>query len=179
MINPFKKSYNPEEITLFRFLGRIKLFEQLSYPELSLIAPYLHLREYKQDEAIFFRDDPSHALYIIKSGKVSLNIDIEGKLELLKVIKTGEAVGLNSLLKNTHRIYSTVVVSEIAELYVMPQVNIHDIFNANLKVKAKMLESMSGMYDEFHRNLFKAYKTSFGFFNLSQVYQFNEGPQVP
>lgn len=170
MINPFKKTYTDEEISLFNFLTRIKIFELLSYEELNLFKHYLYLRKYKEDEAVFFRDDPSHAYYIVKSGKVSLNIDIRDKFELLTVIKSGKGFGDNVLLESAKRIYSAVVTSEVADLYVLPQVNIHEIFNDHVNVKAKMLTSLSELYNGYTENLFKAYKSSVGFFNLGQVY---------
>ena len=77
MINPFKKSYTQKELNTFRFLSRIKLFERLNYKEMAHFLPYFYLREYKMDEVVFFRNDPGNALYLVKSGKISINIDIE------------------------------------------------------------------------------------------------------
>ncbi|MDQ3393206.1 MAG: cyclic nucleotide-binding domain-containing protein [Bacteroidota bacterium] len=170
MINPFKKTYTLSELNLFRFLAKLKLFESLSHEEMALFQPYLYLRTYKEGEAVFFRNDPSHALYIIKNGNISLNIDIKDKFEVLGVLKAGSAFGDNSLLKNSRRIYSAVTESEMAELYVVPQVNIMEIFNLHPVIKAKMLNSLAEMYNEYTVNLFKAYKSSFGFFNLGEAY---------
>lgn len=170
MINPFKKSYTLKELNIFRFLARIRLFESLSHEEMAYFIPYLYLRTYKENEAIFFRNDPSHAIYIIKKGVVTLNIDIKDKFEVLGILKTGAAFGDNALLKNSRRIYSAVIQSEMAELYVIPQVNILEIFNENPLIKAKMLNSLAEIYNEYTVNLFKAYKSSFGFFNLGEVY---------
>ncbi len=171
MINPFKRSYSPKELNLFRFLSRIPLFEKLTYPEMGLFVPYMHLRHYKQDEVVFFREDPSHALYIVKSGKVSLNVDLQGNFEVLRIVKSGEAFGDNSLLENSRRIYSSLVVSETADFYVIPQVNIQEIFSTNLSIRSKMTESLAESYDKISKKLFKAYQSSFGFFTLAQVFQ--------
>ena len=171
MINPFKRSYSPKELNLFRFLSRIPLFEKLTYPEMGLFVPYMYLRHYKQDEVVFFRDDPSHALYIVKSGKVSLNIDMKEEFEVLRIVKSGEAFGDNSLLANTRRIYSSLVISETADFYVIPQVNIQEIFSANLSIKSKMNQSLAELNDKFSKKLFKAYQTSVGFFTLGQAFR--------
>ena len=64
MINPFKKSYSSQDINLFRFLARIKLFERLNYEEMAQFTPHMYLRPYKLEEVVFFRNDPSNALYI-------------------------------------------------------------------------------------------------------------------
>ena len=170
MINPFKRSYSPKELNLFRFLSRIPLFDKLSYPEMELFVPYMYLRHYNQDEVVFFRDDPSHALYIVKSGKVSLNVDLKDDFEVLRIVKSGEAFGDNSLLEHSRRIYSSVVTSETADFYVIPQVNIHEIFSANLSIKSKMIESLAESYDKISKKLFKSYQSSFGFFALAQAF---------
>lgn len=170
MINPFKKTYTLSELNIFRFLAKIKLFETLSHEEMAFFLPYLYSRTYKEGEAVFFRNDPSHALYIVKKGIITLNIDIKDKFEVLGTLKTGAAFGDNSLLRNTRRIYSAVTLSEMAELYVVPQVYVLEIFNHHPLIKAKMLNSLAELYNDYTVNLFKAYKSSFGFFNLGEAY---------
>ncbi len=170
MINPFKKTYTSKEIALFEFLSRVKLLELLSHEELDMFTPYLYLRKYKEDEVVFFRNDPSHAFYIVKTGQVSLNIDILSKFEVLTLLGAGKGFGDNVMLRNTKRIYSAVVISEEAEIYVIPQVNIFEIFNSHVEIKAKLLTSLAEVYNGYTENLFKAYKASNNFFNLSQVY---------
>lgn len=171
MINPFKKSYTSKELNTFRFLSRIRLFERLNYKEMSHFLPYFYLREYKMDEVVFFRNDPGNALYLVKSGKVSINIDIEDEFELLNVIKSGGAFGENSLVEESNRIYTSIIYSERAELFVLPKVNIHEIFQSHPVIKTKMLESLTELFNDFMINLFKGYKSSLGLFNLSQVYK--------
>ncbi len=171
MINPFKKSYSIKELNLFRMLSKVKPFEKLNYEEMAMFLPHLYLREYKNDEAIFFRNDPSNAFYIVKSGKVSLNIDINKNFEVLQVLKSGGYFGHNAFLENSIRVYSAIVVSEISELYVMPKVNIMEIFNRRARIRAKMMTSLAELYNDFNQNIFKTYRSSLGFFNLSDTFQ--------
>jgi len=171
MINPFKKSYTSKELNTFRFLSRIKLFERLNYKEMSYFLPYFYLREYKMEEVVFFRNDPANALYLVKSGKVSINIDIEDEFEQLSIIKSGGAFGESALLLDSNRIYTSIVHTERAELYVLPKVNIHEIFQGHTVIKTKMMESLSQLYNDYMVNLFKGYRSSLGLFNLSLVYK--------
>lgn len=171
MINPFKKSYSIKELNLFRMLSKIKPFERLNYEEMALFLPHLYLREYKLDEAVFFRNDPSNAFYIVKSGKVSLNIDINKTFEVLQVLKSGGFFGHNAFLENSIRVYSAIVISEISELYVLPKVNIIEIFDRRSKIRAKMMTSISELYNDFNHQIFNTYRSSLGFFNLSDAYQ--------
>lgn len=171
MINPFKKSYTSKELNTFRFLSRIKLFERLNYKEMSYFLPYFYLREYKMNEVVFFRNDPANALYLVKSGKISINIDIEEEFELLNVVKSGGAFGESALLADGHRIYTSIIYSERAELYVLPKVNIHEIFDGHSQIRTKMIESLGELYYKHMLNLFKEYKSSLGLFNLSQIFK--------
>lgn len=170
MLNPFKKKYNAEELSLFRFMSKITYFENLNYEELSMFAPFMYLRSFSQDEVIFFRNDPSYALYVVKNGKVSLRIDINDKFEELTKVRPGETFGDNSLIQNTKRIYTSVVISEKAELYVIPQAHILDIMDSNSEIRAKMMTSFANLYNDYTTTLFKKYKSAFGFFDLGMVY---------
>ena len=171
MINPFKKSYSIKELNLFRMLSRVKPFERLNYEEMAMFLPHLYLREYKLDEAVFFRNDPSNACYIVKSGKVSLNIDINKDFEVLQVLKSGGYFGHNAFLENSIRVYSAIIISEISELYVLPNVNIMEIFDRRARIRAKMMTSIAELYNEFNHKIFSTYRSSLGFFNLSDAYQ--------
>jgi hypothetical protein len=108
---------------------------------------------------------------LIVSGIISLNIDIKDKFEKLTSISKGEAFGDNCLLHGTARIYTSIVESEKANLYVIPQVNLHEIFNSHIEIKAKILENFATWYNDYTVGLFKAYKESFGFFNLGDAYR--------
>lgn len=170
MKNPFKKTYSEEDLLLFRFLSKIKIFERLTYDELALFTPFMFKRTFVQDEVVFFRNDPSQALYLIKSGSISLNIDLGDKFEVLSILNKGKAFGDNALLENTRRIYTTIVVTEKADIYVIPQVNLLDIFQNNPNIKAEVLNSLAEIYNDYTANLFNAYRSSFGFFNLGEAY---------
>jgi len=170
MLNPFKKSYSSEELSLFRFLGRNKLFEQLGYGEMAEFVPHMYLRSYKANEVVFFRDDPSNALYIVKNGRVTLQVDVGNDFQHLTTVKSGEVFGDNALLSETKRIYSSVVSTDSADIYVIPQINIQEIFESHPKIKAKVMTSFAELYNQYTVNIFRAYRSSFGFFDLSQAY---------
>lgn len=170
MINPFKKTYTLKEQNMFVFMANIRLFEALHHKQMHLFLPYMHLREYKKDEVVFFRGDPSQALYLLKNGRVSLDIDISDSFENLTTVGPGTALGESCLIKDSKRLLNAFVVSDEAEFYVIPQDNIFDIFDSHPKIKTKMLEALAEMYNNYNSSLFDAYKASGGFFNLSRVY---------
>ncbi len=137
---------------------------------MAYFVPYLHERNYTQDEVVFFRDDPSHALYLLKRGEVTLTVDVNEGFETVTKTGAGTALGESCLLHGTKRVLNAFVSSETASFYVIPQDNIFSIFESHEKVKLKMLEALAEMYSEYNSNLFKAYRSSFGFFHLGQLY---------
>lgn len=170
MKNPFQKSYSSEELSVFGFLSKVKLFEKLNYDEMAYFLPYLYSRKYGNNEVVFFRKDPSQAIYIIKKGVISLLMDLGNNFEKFNELGMGRSLGNNALLKGTYRSYNAIVSSNEAELFVIPHVNIMDIFTNHLKIKSKMLESLSELYNEYTLGLINAYQSSKGFFSLDNVH---------
>ncbi len=171
MLKIFKKSYSEQELLLFNFLRKNRLFEKLTDEELIRFQPYLYLRKYKENEVVFFTGDPSHAVYIVKNGIVTLNLEIKDGFEKLMTLRNGKLFGDNAILPNTKRIYTSVVITEEAELYVIPKVNITEIMNDHPVIKAKIMMAFAEMYNEYTTNLFRTYKSSLGFFDLNTVYR--------
>lgn len=170
MLKIFKKKYSPEEQKFFTFLRKNRLFEDLTDNELAQFTPYLYLRKYKANEVVFFTGDPSQAVYIIKSGIVSLNLDIGESFEKLMTMRSGKLFGDNALLSTTKRIYTAIVITDECELYVLPKANLTEVMNDHASIRAKLMTAFGEMYNEYMSNLFQTYKSSLGFFDLGTVY---------
>ena len=146
MRNPFSKTYEPNELRMFDFLQGIKFFELLKQQELARFLPTMHERKYVRDEVVFFSKDPSQALYLIRKGQVDLTIDLSENFETIMQLKRGDAFGENSLLENSKRTYTALVSSDEAELLVIPQFALLEIFDNNPKTAVhKFLK----IHDEF------------------------------
>ncbi|WP_226390579.1 Crp/Fnr family transcriptional regulator [Penaeicola halotolerans] len=171
MMNPFKKKYTDTELEMFAFLAGINFFERLTNAEMVKFLPLIHTRKYQKDEVVFFRNDPSQAIYIVKKGLITLNLDIKDEFETILHVGKGGCFGENSLLEGTKRVYTSLVISEEAELYVIPSDTIQEVFATNARIKAKMMTSLAEFYNKNYVRLFTAYKDSFGFFNLGEIYE--------
>jgi hypothetical protein len=169
-INPFKRTFSESEREKIQFLQKNTLFENLSEEEIALFLPYLHLREYQQEEVIFFRNDPSQALYLIKSGSVRLVLDVQEKFEELVVLKTYDHMGENSLLESSSRLYSAISNEAGTEVYLIPQINLQEILISNLILKSKLHEALLNNWNRQTHALFKIYRESFAFFELGKAY---------
>ncbi|SFB56193.1 Crp/Fnr family transcriptional regulator [Algoriphagus aquimarinus] len=171
MRNPFSKTYTESEEKMFKFLGQIKFFERLKNKEMIRFIPAMHHRKYVKDEVVFFSKDPSQALYLVQSGDICLTIDIKDNFETILEVKRGEAFGENSLLENSKRTYTALIVSDEAELIVIPHFAIQEVFDSNPKIKAKMMTSLAEYYNQNNQRLFRSYRESFGFFSLRQMFE--------
>lgn len=171
MYNPFKKTFSEAEKRQINFLKGVKPFTKLSDEELFVFIPYLYPRKYKKDEAVFFRKDPSQAVYIVIEGEVSLCLERNGSFEELSRAKKNECFGDNAFVLGNDRIYNALILTEDAEIMVLPQGNLKDIFDNNPKIKATVLEGLVERYNQYTEQLCKSYKESFGFFELKEAYQ--------
>lgn len=173
MFNPFKKTYETDEMEMLSILGDLVLFSSLTNDQRALFLPHLHKRTYEKKEVVFLRNDPSHALYILTDGEVDLTLDQEKSTEIITHLDKGSIFGETSILMNKKRLANAIAVSETATMYVLPQVSIHDIFSSNLKIKVKMLEAVANLYHDVNADILKTYRNSEGFFYLSHVYNKN------
>lgn len=171
MYNPFKKTYSESEKRKFEFLSKVKFFELLKYSELIHFIPAIHERKYLKNEVVFFRNDPSQALYVMEKGRVLLSIDIKDSFETILTVNSGTAFGENSLLEGSKRIYTAIVDSEEATLWVIPNYAIMEVFESNPKIQAKMLTSLAEFYNQNNKRLFSSYQNSYGFFKLGQMFE--------
>jgi len=170
MFKIFKKSYTEKEKFQFSFLRKSKLFENLEDDELIHLLPYVYERKYHRNEVVFFTGDPSHAIYIVKSGIVGLKLDVADDFEKLMTLRSGGLFGDNAILPETNRTYTAVVETESADIYVIPKVNIEEVMNDHPVIKAKVMTNFAEIYNDYVTKLFKVYRSTVGFFDLNTVY---------
>jgi len=170
MLSFFQKKYSEEDLVLFNFLRRNRLFENLTDEELSYFKPHLYLRKYHSDEVVFFTGDPSNAVYIVKSGLITLNLELRGDFEKLETLRSGRLFGDNAVLSKTKRLYTAIAMTDQSEIYVIPKANLMEVMNSHVAVKAKIMLAFSELYNEYINNLFRTYKSSLGFFDLHTLY---------
>ncbi|RLD57731.1 MAG: hypothetical protein DRJ05_09215 [Bacteroidetes bacterium] len=87
---------NPKHI---EFLKQVSIFRNLSNEELSLVIKYLTLKEVEENNLVFSRFEKEQVLYIVRYGK--LNLDLAGGKN--KVYEKGEVFGEIGLINNNFR----------------------------------------------------------------------------
>lgn len=170
MWNPFARKYSSEDKKLMNFLRKIILFSCLTDDELMVFLPSLYIRNYAKNEVVFFRNDPSQALYIVQTGLVKLELDIGERSEELGKIQTGNFFGENCLIHGSHRLYNAICSDAVTQLYILPLANILEIFEEYPRIKSKVYEMMAQHQQEQIQNVFSAYREAFGIFELNHSY---------
>ena len=168
--NPFKRSFSKSELDGSQFLGQCRLFNQLSVAERVAFVPYLFEREYQQGEALFLKNDPSQAVYLIKAGTVELSLDINGKLENLGKRHNYRLLGEEAFFPNMKRCCHAIVVSPKVQLIAIPQDHLFDVLEKQPAIKAKLMAALAQSYQSFVTRLFETYTKEHGFFELNRAF---------
>lgn len=166
----FSKNYTEEEQEMFDFLRENILFRELTNKELSFIVPVIHERKFKMDEVVFFRQDPSQAVYILKEGKVKLYMSINDNEEDLIELTEGYIFGQNGLIEGGKRNYNALVTEDKTVLFVIPQVAILEVFKKHPQLESKIYKQLAKYYNDFIGTVFTKYRDNYGLFELNQIY---------
>ncbi|MCL4459340.1 MAG: Crp/Fnr family transcriptional regulator [Chloroflexi bacterium] len=137
------------------FLGEFPYFADLSPAEISQIKGFFRERTFEQDELIFLEDEPCHALYFVKSGRVKIfKTSPEGKEQVLRIMGRGDSfndvpifddgpnpASAQALEKTTVYLISKEDIRQILRTY--PAVTL-----ATLKVFAKRLRYLTLLVED-------------------------------
>jgi len=119
------------------------LFNELSSEELNQLVEHVNTQTVKTKEVIFHKSDNSKQMYIIASGKVSLNtFSDEGKELSFGILGKGEIFGEISLFDNKERT-ATVTAMEPTELLVLEQTPVLNFIKDNSSVALKLLTAFA------------------------------------
>ena len=132
---------------------------------------------YHANSVVYFKGDMNDRVYILKSGKVSLNYnDIETGQEIHDIINTGEFFGVKSALGRYPREETAVVLSDAAMvIFSVPE--FEQLVLKNTRIIMKMLKVFSNQLRRMHkqvRNLISEGKDGLepeeGLFRIGQYY---------
>lgn len=83
-------------------LKKIFLFKKLSDKNLEQILPLTKLRQFEEEEAVFKEGDKGDTLYMLKRGKVLLEVDISEMISIsIASVKPGFSFGWSALIPDS------------------------------------------------------------------------------
>jgi TolA-binding protein len=108
---------------------------------------------YRANSVIYFQGDVSDRVFVLQSGKVSVNYqDIETGKELHELIQTGEFFGVKSALGKYPREENALVVSDAQCLaFTVPEFEV--FAQANIRIIMKMLKVFSNQLRRVHKQV--------------------------
>ncbi len=109
--------------------------------------------QYNANSIIFFKGDVSEKIYILKSGKVSLNYtDIETGQEIHDLIKTGEFFGVRSALGRYAREETALVLMD-SNVIAFSVPEFEQLSSQNTRIVIKMLKVFSTQLRRIHKQV--------------------------
>jgi TolA-binding protein len=109
--------------------------------------------QYRSNSIIYFKGDQSERVFLLNSGKVSLNyVDIETGQEVRDLIKMGEFFGVKSALGRYLR-EETAVVLQDAAVMVFSVPEFETLASKNTRIIMKMLKVFSNQLRRIHRQV--------------------------
>lgn len=99
------------EKTKMWYLQNFNLFKEVEDKTLINMAVKSHMSVTKKKEVIYFPEEQSHTLYLLKEGKIKISrISSEGQTMTLALLGPGEIFGVSALLgQDTHENIAEVV----------------------------------------------------------------------
>jgi cGMP-dependent protein kinase len=124
--NSFKLVEN--QSNLISSLHNVPLFKHFSMIKLEKLSKAIKIETYRTGENIINQGDNGSSFYIVKSGK----IDIQVKGNYIRTLNENEFFGERSLFINEPR-SATAIAKGLVEVYVLEKENFKNILEDNLK----------------------------------------------
>ncbi|MBM4284452.1 MAG: cyclic nucleotide-binding domain-containing protein [Deltaproteobacteria bacterium] len=102
-------------------LKKILLLQDFTDPMLEELQPLVRPREGKEREIIFNENDPAALLYMLKRGKVLLEVEVSPRVMMsLGSVKSGHSFGWSALSPTDRTHKSNALCTEPSELFLVP-----------------------------------------------------------
>lgn len=94
-------------------LRTVSYFSELSKRTLHTLADYVHVRDYRPQEFIYYDGDPGIGLYVIGHGRVALMLEeADGAVHELRAAGEGEMFGELAVLAGARRMETAQAVED-------------------------------------------------------------------
>ncbi len=136
------------EGTLAYFLGTVPIFATLGRRELCFLESLVHLRNYSTDESVFSEGDIGSGMYIIRSGKVRIEMkDEQGKDRAQAHLEEGDFFGEIALTTPKTRI-ATATATEQTVLVGLFRADVLDAIRKHPAIASKILLGLTRVLSE-------------------------------
>lgn len=123
-------------------LRQVALFDQLSIRELRRLAAIVHKRQYETDEYMFEQGQPGAAMFVVKSGQLS--ITVPGAVTDIQVasLEAGAFVGELALLDDSPRSASARATQPTQALAFFRE-DLHNLLDTAPRLSSKIYQALA------------------------------------
>lgn len=105
--------------TISAFLKTLSLFDKISLDKIQTFTKMCYLKEYKEDDVIFFDNDPGTSFYIVLEGKIKITKDnTTGKQITISLLTKGDSFGEMALILDKKRNANVIAISNTTVLVI-------------------------------------------------------------
>jgi len=120
----------------------VELFQGISETEAQRVARLCTERKYRKNATIFSKGDPSHALFIVKTGKVRiLSFSEKGTETIVHILKEGAIFG-ELLLSEEMRFFTAIAATDTV-VTVLPKGSLVELLASIPTVSKKFIRLLS------------------------------------
>jgi len=119
-----------ESEVICEFLGRISVFEHLTPGTLAKVADQMRFESHPPGTAIVRQGDPGDCFYLIRDGKVEVEVETGGKKRVVAELGSGDYFGEAALLTGEPR-NATVRATTDLELYALDNEQFQEVVQSS------------------------------------------------
>jgi len=132
----FQRLLNPRDE--HKHLLRYSLFKDLNAHQRSLVASFLHSREFRAGESVFERGYPLEVIYFVESGEMELTPLFDG--DASTVLKKNQFVGVLDLFSGKKRLSSAKALTDL-KLKALSEDDLQEILTRDPALGVKLLQA--------------------------------------
>ncbi|MBT3407689.1 cyclic nucleotide-binding domain-containing protein [Candidatus Woesearchaeota archaeon] len=137
--NLFKKRNNNSISTIIK---NVDLFNELSKKQIKEIINLGHVRNYKENEIIFNKNEQSFGMFIILKGQVEIYINKNNKKQIIDNYKQSEYFGEISLIDKNIRKVNAIAKKETKLFYVFGE-DFKELLNKNKDISILFYKNLT------------------------------------
>ena len=128
-------------------LKTILLLQDVTFPLLEKMLPLIQSREYKEREIVFMEGDRADYFYMLKRGKVLLEVEISSTVIMsLGSVKSGNCFGWSALTPTDAVHQSNALCTEPSEILVIPGNEFLQILDRDPEVGFKVMKNIFAVF---------------------------------
>ena len=126
------------------FLSVIPLFSKISASSAQFLAESSRFLQVERGEILFFQADPSDAVYVVRTGSISIVLNnFDGRQMVINEMRDGDVFGELGILTRKARSASAVAQAP-SELLVIPRLTFLDLLDREPQLTRILLEITAG-----------------------------------